>query len=419
MKKIKMGIFGIHRGANFYDNILVNNAEVVAVCDAMESRLEEAKEHLGKDLATYTNFDDFLNHEGLEAIFLCNYFHEHASYAIRALEKNIHVLSECVSNATMAEGVALMRAVQKSKAIYMLAENYPFSTTNQEMRRLYRSGILGKILYAEGEYNHPEDPDNPITVETLRPYLNHWRNYLPRTYYVTHALAPLIYITGGMPVRITAMPVYSPETRDGLKGLYVGDQAAIITCLNDNNSVYRVGGHSGFGAHNTSVRICCEDGQAERIRGTEDLLLRYNYWNVPENAVESQTYTPQFHDDQKELIEKAGHGGGDFYVIREFLNCIRENKQPEFDAHFAVTMASVGILGHRSALELGVPYDIPDLRKEEEQKKYENDYLTPFWGSDGSAPTIRATSHEEFQVTEAAMEEYLDLIRRAKSESES
>ena len=53
----------------------------------------------------------------------------------------------------------------------------------------------------------------------------------------------------------------------------------------------------------------------------------------------------------------------------------------------------------------------------EDQKLYENDYLTPFWGSDGSAPTIRATSHEEFQVTEAAMEEYLDLIRRAKSET--
>ncbi|MBR2876907.1 MAG: Gfo/Idh/MocA family oxidoreductase, partial [Clostridia bacterium] len=94
MEKIKFGIFGLGRGSGFYDGVAANNGEVVAVCDFDEEKLKKAREeHEG--ITTYTDFDEFINHEGLEAVFLCNYFHEHTPYPIKALEKNIHVLSEC------------------------------------------------------------------------------------------------------------------------------------------------------------------------------------------------------------------------------------------------------------------------------------------------------------------------------------
>ena len=150
-RTVKFGIFGLGRGSTFYNVILANNGEIVAVCDRNEKKLADAKKHLGNDVATYTDFEDFLNHEGLEAIFLCNNFNQHVPFAIKALEKGIHVLSECSSNSTMAEGVALVRAAEKSKAIYMLSENYPFMIFNKEMRRVFRGGSLGKLLYAEGE----------------------------------------------------------------------------------------------------------------------------------------------------------------------------------------------------------------------------------------------------------------------------
>ena len=73
MKKIKFGIFGLGRGSGFYDGVTANNGEVVAVCDFDEKKLKKAKdEH--PEVTTYTNFDEFINHEGLEAVFLCNYF---------------------------------------------------------------------------------------------------------------------------------------------------------------------------------------------------------------------------------------------------------------------------------------------------------------------------------------------------------
>lgn len=410
MKIIKMGIFGLGRGSYFYKNIMANNAEIVAVCDRDTAKLEEAKKHLGQDLATYTDFDAFIEHEGMEAVFLCNYFHQHAPFAIKALERDIHVLSECTANGTMAEGVALVRAAEKSKAIYALAENYPYMRFNQEMKRVFASGTLGKLLFAEGEYNHPVDPADRKYAKELRPYAKHWRNFLPRTYYVTHSLAPLMYVTGATPVRITAMPVYAPFVEEGLMGLAVGDRAAIITCLNDDDSVFRVTGCAAFGAHENSYRVCGTKGQMENIRGEEKILLRYNKWDVPEGGHSTSVYKPDWPEKDRALIEKAGHGGGDFFVIREFLNCIREGKRPVFDVYAATTMASVGILSHRSLLERGIPYDIPDFRREEDRVKYENDHLSPFWGPNGEEPSLRASSHSEDHPSAEKMAAYDKLM---------
>ena len=93
-------------------------------------------------------------------------------------------------------------------------------------------------------------------------------------------------------------------------------------------------------------------------------------------------------------------------MIREFLSCIRENRRPEFDVYFATRMASVAILGHRSLLENGVPYDVPDFRREEDRKAYENDTLTPFYGTDGSQPTIRSTNREIYCLTPEGRAKY-------------
>ena len=394
MKTVKIGIFGLGRGSYFYDNIMLNNGEIVAVCDMSEEKLAEAKKHVGEDVATYRDFDSFIEHEGLEAVMLCNYFHEHAPYAIRALEKNIHVLSECASNGTMAEGVALVRAAEKSKAYYMISENYPFMKFNREMKRICDGGTLGKIMYATGEYNHPVDPYSNEELLGLMPYAKHWRNFLPRTYYITHSLAPLMYATGATPKRVTAMPVYHPFPEGSLLAARVQDRAAIINILNDDDSVFTVTGCASFGAHGNYYRLCGEKGQIQNVLDKDvKILLRYNKWETPDGAERYNLYVPNIKDKDDALIEKSGHGGGDFIVIREFFDCIRENKRPIMDEYFATAMASVAMLSHRSMLESGVPYDIPDFRKEEDRLKYENDTLSPFFGSDGSSPTITCESH--------------------------
>lgn len=405
MKKIRLGLFGLGRGSSFMDIVLANDGEVVALCERDEARMNKVVEGLSVKPACYTDFEEFLQHD-MDAVFLCNCFHEHAPFAIRCLEKGLHVLTECTSNGTMAEGVALVRAAEKSKGIFMLAENYPFMQFNQEMRRVYRGGDLGKALFCEGEYNHPFNMDDTESHKNLRPYAAHWRNHLPRSYYITHSLAPLMYITGARPVRVSAFGCFAPFEEFDYVGSLVGDRAAIISCLNSDDSVFRVTGCAAFGAHENSYRVCGTKGQMENIRGGEGrVMLRYNSWEIPAGQEEQRCYIPEWPEDIRELVQSVGHGGGDFFVIREFFRCIREGCRPEFDEHFATTCASVGILAHRSLLEKGVPYDIPDFHREEDRVRYENDWQSPFPDESGKA-SLPCCSHPEYVPCAEQYENY-------------
>ena len=391
MEKIRIGIFGLARGESFIENLQLNGGEIVAVCEQRENKIAECIDQI-KTATVYNNFDEFIEHP-MDAVVLANYFAEHTPYAIRCLEKGIHVLSECTSNGTMAQGVALVRAAEKSNAVYMLAENYPFMLFNKEMKRVCDGGTLGRILYAEGEYNHPFNMYCGETAVMLAPHENHWRNYLPRAYYITHSLAPIMYATGSVPVRVTAMAAANEIPADCSAARYVSDAAAIITTKNNDGSVFKVTGCAAFGAHSNSYRICGANGQIENIRGMgEKIMLRYNDWQIPEGMQETNYYDPEQSAEDAELSKNAGHGGGDFFVAREFLECIRTGRKPAFDVYFATTMASVAILAHRSILNGNQPYDIPDFKKEEDRVKYENDHATPIPFSDGTPADIPCNS---------------------------
>jgi predicted dehydrogenase len=416
MKTVKLGIFGLGRGADSLESFLHCGAEIVAICDNDPVRLNAVWEEMGKRPTRYASFDELIEHKGLEAMLIANRFHQHTPYAIRCLERNIHVLCECTSNATMAEGVALVRAAEKSKAIFMIGENYPYRRFVREIKRVCDGGTLGKILYAEGEYNHPVGPDDLEFTKTYRYYVDHWRHYLPATYYITHSLGPLMFATGAFPVRVTALPIYAPLSEQPFNVTRCGDRAAIITCLNNDDSVYRVTGCAHFGSHENSYRVCGTEGQVENLRGMGDkIMLCYNPWSTPEGMKKDNLYDPAWDDPDEEIIKRQGHGGADFYIAREFLNAVRTGKPHMFDVHFATTMASVGILAHRSLMEGGTPYDIPDFHKEEDRKKYENDHLTPFLGDNGEAPTLPCCSRPDYRPTPEQYAKYNEVMGNSQS----
>jgi predicted dehydrogenase len=414
MGKIRVGIFGAGRGMELAKSFMLLDTEIVALCDNHAGRREAALKRLDKGVAAYDNFDEFIEHP-MDAVILANNFYQHAPYTIKCFEKNIHVFCECTSNGTMGEGVALARAFEKTKSIYMLAENYPQSLYNREMKRIADSGTLGKIIYAEGEYNHPVDPWDTKFTKTYRFYPEHWRHFLPRTYYITHALGPIMNATGATPKKVTAFAMYAPVSDDVPSASHVADRASNITTMNDDGSVFRVIGDSGIGAHHNGYRLCGTKGQVENIRGTGGkVLLRYNSWEIPEGEESLRIYLPTWNDKDEELIKKSGHGGADFITVRMFVECVKAGKQPPhpFDLHSAIAMSSVAILAHRSVLDGGKVYDIPDFRNEEDCKLYENDHLTPFFGDDGSAPTLPCCSHPEYRPSAKQMELYFKELEK-------
>ena len=121
-KTLRIGVFGCWRGGAYIRSLVngkIPGARITALCDKNEKRVNRCLEDLPKGRLAPKVFSDpeeFFSSKLFDAVFLCNYFNEHAKYAIKALEKNIHVFSETMAASTMADAVALCRAAEKSKA---------------------------------------------------------------------------------------------------------------------------------------------------------------------------------------------------------------------------------------------------------------------------------------------------------------
>jgi len=380
---IRVGIIGVRRGMSFARGAKHAGMELVAICDKWKEKLDEAGEELG--IATYTDYDEFLTHD-MDAVILSNYFHEHAPFAIKALAAGKHVMSETACNATLAEGVALCRAVEESGRIYMLAENYPFTAFNQEMRRLYRAGEIGEVTYAEGEYNHPMERKVQLSIS---PGKYHWRNWKPSTYYCTHALAPLMYITETMPKKLNALAIARPELNANTARR--NDPGSVILCQMDNGAVFRILGLTLPG-HSNWYRLHGNRGAMEMTRGPGyfgpgQIRVWHEEWDCRPGEPAERTYLPDWPEHAEEA-KATGHGGGDFWTNFHFANAIRAGEQPFLNVYRGVTMSSVGILAWRSALEDGRPIDVPDFSDEAARAAYADDHWSPWpqGPGDGKAP---------------------------------
>ncbi len=389
-RPIRVGVVGVGRGQSFMGGgAETAGLQLVAICDTWEERLREVGAQHG--VATYTDFDAMLEHD-LDAVVLANYFHEHAPLAIRALRAGKHVLSECASNGTLAEGVALCRAVEETGRVYMLAENYPFTVFNQEMARLYRAGEIGRVLYAEGEYNHPMDYDDILRIA---PGLAHWRNRLPATYYCTHALAPLMWITGAWPVSVNALAFSAPELEDPTVRL--NDTGAVILCRMDSGAVFRLFG-IGVPGHSNWYRLHGTHGAMESVRGhgyfgPEQVRVWHEPWTLQPGEVSERVYVPEW-PEHADLARQAGHGGGDFWTNFHFARAIRTGEPNRLDVYHGVAMSSVGILAWKSALADGQPVPMPDFRDAAARAPYADDTWSP-WPTHAAPgqppPSLRGT----------------------------
>ena len=385
MGKLRVGIFGCGRGLFAAQQITENcsdDAALTALCDRRPDQLSRAKERYPDALA-FEDFDEFIDC-GLDAVVLTNYFHEHARYAICALEKGIAVLSETTAGVTHKECVDLVETVERTGGKYALAENYPFARSCLEMKRVYETGKLGKVMYAEGEYCHPSSIEE---IRGLDPEKYHWRKYAPMTYYITHSLGPLMYMTGALPKAVTARTCYD-EGRAERIGRKYSDVAAIMLISMDNDAVFRVPACAMFAPHGNWYRLSCTDGGIETVRGNQSMVrLTYVPWNLPEGEEEEKFYKPDW-PAYGDLAEKAGHGGGDFWVVHNFLEYLKGNQEPNFDVYRATAMSATAIQAWRSVLNGSASYPVPDFRKKEDRLAYANDNLTPFVDDEGKGATL-------------------------------
>jgi hypothetical protein len=246
------------------------------------------------------------------------------------------------------------------------------------MRRLYLGGEIGAFRYGEGEYVHPFSAEGR---NRLAPGENHWRNWLPATYYNTHALAPIMFITETWPVAVNGFVIPcdfdDPHFRRTARR---NDLASMIALRMDNGAVAKLlqGQLRGEGSW---VRIHGNRGLLENLRAgqhgeRQQLRIQKQAFDTEDGQPVEKIYLPDF-PVFAEQAQRAGHGGGDFFTAFHFARAIRGEEAPFWDVYRGVACSIVGILAYRSARQNSATVEVPDLRTQAVRDRYRDDHWSP------------------------------------------
>ncbi|MBQ7541296.1 MAG: GNAT family N-acetyltransferase [Clostridia bacterium] len=372
-KKIRIGVVGAGRGQSMMDYCTkYGNAELVAICDNYAPVLDRARRKYGGAIAYYEDFEAFLKHD-MDAVVLANFANAHAPLAIRCMEEGKHVMSEVLPVQTMREAVELIEAVERTGMTYVYAENYCYMPAPRRMRDLYRAGKLGKFEYGEGEYMHNCEPDwDALTYADP----NHWRNTMSAFYYCTHSLGPLVHITGLRPVRVTGFegPFNDRMYRMGAKAGPFGIEMVTL----ENGAILKSAHGVGPSKNSVWYTVYGSKGRMESAREDDSAQdgVRTLYVNLDENEGDnkSEPHLAPTDDDVSEFFAQSGHGGADDYMMYNFIQKLRGNRNADVvDVYEAMDMYLPGHFAYRSVLAGGIPMDVPDLRDPEERDKWRTD----------------------------------------------
>lgn len=369
---LKIGVLGGRRGDMTIKLCEKTHlAKVVAICDRENEIIDELKaEHGCSGISYYNNFDDFLSHD-MDAVVLANCAHQHAPFAIRCLDKGLHVLSDVLPCQCMREAVSLVEAVERSGKLYCYGENYCYMPAPKEMRRLYREGKLGELEYAEGEYIHNCEP---IWADITYGERDHWRNNMYATFYCTHSLGPLIHITGLRPETVVGfeLPFVDRCARMGRRSGAAGiemvtmNTGAVVRSIHgslDKNSIR-------YTLYGTKGRM---ENASHDAKNGDICRLYTNFDEYDGQCVDNpQTYLPA-ENEKIPLLDDCFHDGSDYYILYNFVQAVKGNKADVIDIYEALDMFLPGLFAWFSVLDGNKPQTIPDLRNIKERDKWRSD----------------------------------------------
>ncbi len=155
---VKFGIVGIGQQGSMYSSVMkhgkfmgmdvggIKGAELVAVCDILETRREWAKENLGEEVLVYENYVDMLDSGKIEAVIVVTPHYFHPSMAIEAMNRDIHVIVDKPAG-VYTKQVREMNEVAESKPNVQFAMmfNQRNNPLYQKLKEIIDSGVLGEM----------------------------------------------------------------------------------------------------------------------------------------------------------------------------------------------------------------------------------------------------------------------------------
>jgi predicted dehydrogenase len=275
----------------------------------------------------------------------------------------------------------------------MMAENYCYMRPNMMVRHMVERGVFGRRTYAEGAYIHDTrgllfTPDGELT----------WRGEIARDFtgntYPTHSLGPVAQWLGtagpAREDRFVELVCYA--TPDASRWRYaaerfgtdhpaaqpgfftMGDSASVLMRTEHGAVAYIRRDAASPRPHNmTHYHLQGERASYLSPRhGGEDPLIWLDN-RKPGEPIGRECWQPLWdhaaefeHPRWKEqgaVAREAGHGGGDYFIVEDFVRAARSGAPPAVDVYDAATWSSVFGLSCESVRRGGQPVAVPDFRR--------------------------------------------------------
>lgn len=369
-KSVSVCIIGLGFGAEFIPIYqALPGVEKVAICARTASKVKETGDHFNipEDLR-FTDYDEVLKRDDINTIHVVTPFMVHAEQSLKALRAGKHCACTVPMAITVEDCVEIVKAQKESGKVYMMMETALYTREYLYVKDLVESGKLGRVQFVRG--SHQQDMG-------LEGWPQYWLGF-PPMYYGTHAIAPLVDITGGL-----------------VDSVVCHGSGQIQKQLADNYG-------SPFAIETATFKLKGTDVRAEATRSLYDTVRQYREsfdcygdkmsfeWEQIEDeghllheggencrrleAPDTDALLPaeikQFTkraaiDDQDHVsfIQGAGHGGSHPHLTWQFVSAILEGRNAPEDAVKSANITAAGLCAHESAMADGKAVNIPDFEK--------------------------------------------------------
>lgn len=146
-RRISVGLVGLGRLGRQHANNLAHripNCKLMAVCSVIPEEVEEAQQEL-KVPYGYTNYEDMLRNQELDAIFIASPSSYHCEQIEQALEAGFHVFSEKPLGLYMEEALRVQKAVRKHpNQVFMLGFMRRYDRSYAYAKKQIEAGAIGE-----------------------------------------------------------------------------------------------------------------------------------------------------------------------------------------------------------------------------------------------------------------------------------
>ena len=159
-RKIKVGLIG----SGWYGLVITKAAlnaggvDVIGVCDVDSEHLKKGADELeglqGSRPKTFSNYNELLDMEGLEAVLIGSPPHWHALQFIAACEKGLDIYCEKPLSYDIKEGMAMLEAASKAGNIVQVGFQRRQSNAFKKAKDMIEGGDIGKVHQVEAQIHY-------------------------------------------------------------------------------------------------------------------------------------------------------------------------------------------------------------------------------------------------------------------------